>query len=163
MFNFDFNQLNVLSKLTGEFNAMEETHKYTSNLLGDQSTIVKNTADQLVSSYKMYGQEELLKTGKNFINEQIEGLNKKFETALKEFDPSKLLKLPELGNLLEDRLSHLGHEVPLIKSTDEIVSKAGEHIQSLLPASPHPQHLAKDLAGRVFNRTGQEIPPSRND
>jgi hypothetical protein len=159
---FNLSQITSINSLKANFNVLKENHDYVSNIIDEQSKTVKNTAEQMVQGYRLYGLEKGLNTAAELADSHIPGITD-YLTGLAPFDPNKLVKLPELGYSLEERINHVGHQVPLVTSTDALVQEASSSttvVDSVLPYTPHPQHQYKDNSTRVLNRSGQEFPPS---
>lgn len=151
-------EFNKLLDAKNIFSNLSFNHDSIGNYIGAQVGLVKNSAEQLVKGYSIYG----LEFGNigNFITDNIPGLNAP-HTSLAAPDPKKLLPQPEAGPTLQDRLTFYGHVPPQSLRTDAIVGPelpTVEGVGSVLACTPHPQHSYKLNSSRVINRTGKQRP-----
>lgn len=153
-------EFNKLLDATSIFSNLSFNHQSISNYLNAQVAVVKNSAEQLVKGYSIYGLE--FSNIGNILTDNIPGLNSP-NTNLALPDPTKLVPQPEAGPSLQERITFYGHTPPQSSSTDAIVGSelpTVEGVGSVLACTPHPQHSYKLNSNRVINRTGKQRPDS---
>jgi hypothetical protein len=148
---FDFNSLNKLNAVKMDFQNLNGNHDYVGAEVNKTVDSVKNTVGSFIQGFCLH---KLIKDA----TEVISGLEENYSN-LQGFDPNKVIKIPDVGESLQDRIANVGNSLPLPKKEDIKES----NINSIIPNPPQRQNISKETAGRLLNQTGVSLPNIEGD